>query len=139
VPGHQIDVDPHTLLELARTHDIEGVVGKRVDSPYRPGRSPAWIKHALRNRIEVVVGGWLPGKGNRTNQLGALLIGQPSQPSTAGEERGIGSSARSGPDGRSPPPANSCNSSPSCTPTPARSTPHCRASTPTTHAGCNPN
>ena len=67
VPAHQVDVDPHTMLELARTHDIEGVVGKRLDSPYRPGRSPAWIKHALRNRIEVVVGGWLPGKGNRTN------------------------------------------------------------------------
>ena len=79
-PGHQVDVDPRTLLDLARTHDIEGVVGKRLESPYRSGRSPAWIKHALRNRIEVVVGGWLPGKGNRTNQLGALLLGQPTEP-----------------------------------------------------------
>jgi hypothetical protein len=69
-PPRRIGVAPHTLLDLARTHDIEVVVGKRLDSPYRPGRSPAWIKHALRNRIEVV-GGWLPGKGNRTNQLGA--------------------------------------------------------------------
>jgi bifunctional non-homologous end joining protein LigD len=85
VPSHQVDVDPHTLLELARTHDIEGVVGKRLDSPFRPGRSPAWIKHALRNRIEVVVGGWLPGRGNRTNQLGALLLGQPTPPSADGQ------------------------------------------------------
>jgi bifunctional non-homologous end joining protein LigD len=89
VPGHQVDVDPQTLLELARTHDIEGVVGKRLDSPYRPGRSPAWTKHALRNRIEVVVGGWLPGKGTRTNQLGALLLGQPTPGTAAGEEREI--------------------------------------------------
>jgi bifunctional non-homologous end joining protein LigD len=78
VPDHQVDVDPHTLLELARTHDIEGVVGKRLDSPYRPGRSPAWIKHALRNRIEVVVGGWTAGQGSRTNSLGALLLARPA-------------------------------------------------------------
>jgi bifunctional non-homologous end joining protein LigD len=83
-PPRRIDVAPHTRLDLARTHDIEGVVGKRLDSPYRPGRSPAWIKHALRNRIEVV-GGWLPGKGNRTNQLGALLLGQPTTSPTDGD------------------------------------------------------
>jgi bifunctional non-homologous end joining protein LigD len=77
VPPHQIDVDPHKLLEIARAHGIEGVVGKRLDSTYRPGRSPAWIKHALRNRIEVVVGGWTPGQGNRTDRLGSLLLGRP--------------------------------------------------------------
>ena len=64
--------------ELARAHGIEGVVGKRLDSPYRPGRSPAWIKHALRNRIEVIVGGWTPGQGHRSTSLGALLMGRPS-------------------------------------------------------------
>jgi bifunctional non-homologous end joining protein LigD len=78
VPAHQVDVDPHTLLDVARAHDIEGIVGKRLDSPYRPGRSPAWLKHALRSRIEVVVGGWTPGQGNRTNSLGALLLARPA-------------------------------------------------------------
>jgi bifunctional non-homologous end joining protein LigD len=78
VPEHQVGVDPHTLLELARTHGIEGVVGKRLDSHYRPGRSPAWVKHALRNRIEVIVGGWTPGQGHRSTSLGALLMGRPS-------------------------------------------------------------
>jgi ATP-dependent DNA ligase len=29
------------LLELARDHRIEGIVGNRLDSTYRPGRSPA--------------------------------------------------------------------------------------------------
>jgi bifunctional non-homologous end joining protein LigD len=67
MPAHQVDVDPHTLLELARTHDIEGIVGKRLDSPYRPGRSPAWLKHALRNRIFVgAVGtGWTAATAGR--------------------------------------------------------------------------
>lgn len=77
VPGYQVDVDPRMLLELAREHDIEGVVGKRLDSTYRPGRSPAWLKHALRNRIEVVVGGWTPGQGSRATSLGSLLLGRP--------------------------------------------------------------
>jgi hypothetical protein len=39
----------------------------QFDSPYRPGRSPAWIQHAPRIRLEVVLGGWLPGKGNATD------------------------------------------------------------------------
>jgi len=88
VPPHQVGVDPHTLLELAKTHHLEGVVGKRVDSLYRPGRSPAWLKHALRNRIEVVVGGWTPGQGNRANTLGALLLGRPT-PDTGDDGMGL--------------------------------------------------
>jgi len=50
-------VAPAGLLELAKAHHIEGIVGKRLDSSCRPGRSPAWLKHALHNRIEAVVGG----------------------------------------------------------------------------------
>jgi bifunctional non-homologous end joining protein LigD len=79
VPEHQEGVDPATLLELARGHGLEGVVGKRLDSTYRPGRSPAWIKHALRNRLEVVVAGWTPGQGNRSQSLGALLMARPAE------------------------------------------------------------
>src|SRR5882757_6136309 len=79
VPPHQLDVAPASLLELAKAHHIEGIVGKRLDSSYRPGRSPAWLKQPLRQRIEVVVGGWTPGQGNRTNTLGALLLGLPGR------------------------------------------------------------
>lgn len=79
VPGHQVDVDPAMLLEVAATHGLEGVVGKRLDSTYHPGRSPAWIKHALRNRIEVVIGGWTPGRGHRGDSLGALLLARPAE------------------------------------------------------------
>jgi bifunctional non-homologous end joining protein LigD len=83
VPPHQLDVAPANLLELAKAHHIEGIVGKRLDSPYRPGRSPAWLKHPLRQRIEVVVGGWTPGQGNRTNNLGAFFLGLPGPHTTA--------------------------------------------------------
>jgi bifunctional non-homologous end joining protein LigD len=82
VPPHQLDVAPASLLELAKAHHIEGIVGKRLDSPYRPGRSPAWLKHPLRQRIEVVVGGWTHGQGNRTKILGALLLGLPGPDTT---------------------------------------------------------
>ncbi|EOM74719.1 DNA-ligase [Rhodococcus rhodnii LMG 5362] len=42
------------MLDLAREHGLEGVVAKRVDSTYRPGRrSPTWIKTPLRNNTEV--------------------------------------------------------------------------------------
>jgi bifunctional non-homologous end joining protein LigD len=63
---------------LATSHELglEGIVAKRVDSVYEPGRrSSAWrkIKHDLRQ--ELVIGGWTPGKGWRAGRVGALLLG----------------------------------------------------------------
>ncbi len=55
---------------------MEGVVAKRLDSVYAPGaRTDHWrkIKNVLRQ--EVIVAGYKPGKGNRTGQVGSLLIG----------------------------------------------------------------
>ena len=58
----------------AAEHALEGVVAKRLDSPYRPGRrTPEWVKFKLDNTAEFVVGGWRPGK----RALGALLVGVP--------------------------------------------------------------
>jgi ATP-dependent DNA ligase len=43
--------DPDLLLDAARERGLEGVVSKRMDSPYRPGRrSPTWVKTALFQR-----------------------------------------------------------------------------------------
>lgn len=57
---------------------LEGVVAKRLDSAYLPGqRSPAWTKVKATKRDEFVVGGWLPGEGNREGRIGALLVGLP--------------------------------------------------------------
>jgi bifunctional non-homologous end joining protein LigD len=57
---------------------LEGVVAKRVDSRYRPGRrSPEWVKIKNIRTQEVVVGGWRPGKGRRENMIGSLILGLP--------------------------------------------------------------
>jgi bifunctional non-homologous end joining protein LigD len=64
------------FLAATAAHGLEGIVAKRLDSPYRPGeRSGEWLKVKHVNRQELVIGGWLPGKGNRAGQLGALLVG----------------------------------------------------------------
>lgn len=76
VPSYHTDVDGRALLEVARQHGLEGVIGKRRRSRYEPGRrSPAWIKTALFRTQEVVVGGWTAGHGHRAGTLGALLLG----------------------------------------------------------------
>jgi bifunctional non-homologous end joining protein LigD len=71
---------PGEDLEAVRAasvaNGLEGVVAKRLDSLYEPGaRSRNWLK--IKNLLmqEVVVAGWKPGKGNRTGQIGSLLIG----------------------------------------------------------------
>ncbi|HEY5888513.1 MAG TPA: non-homologous end-joining DNA ligase [Acidimicrobiales bacterium] len=75
IPSHLVG-DGAVLLEQARVNGLEGLVAKRVDSPYTSGkRSPAWRKVKIRRAQEFVVGGWLPGEGNRTGSLGALLVG----------------------------------------------------------------
>jgi bifunctional non-homologous end joining protein LigD len=65
------------LAEAVRQH-TEGIVAKRVDSRYTPGRrSPAWLKIKNFRTQEVVVGGWTPGQGNRADTIGSLLLGVP--------------------------------------------------------------
>ena len=67
-----------TALAAARHQHTEGIMAKRVDSRYTPGRrSPAWLK--IKNFLtqEVVVGGWTPGQGNRADTIGSLLLGVP--------------------------------------------------------------
>ncbi len=66
------------LLAVSRQHGLEGVVAKRLDSRYEPGRrSAAWVKIKNVRRQEVVIGGWQPGAGARAGQIGSLLIGVP--------------------------------------------------------------
>ena len=67
--------DPHDLLELARQQQIEGLIGKRADSPYEPGRrSGAWIKLKVTQEQEFVIGGYTEPKGSRP-YFGSLLVG----------------------------------------------------------------
>jgi bifunctional non-homologous end joining protein LigD len=64
------------LLAATAEQGLEGVVAKRLDCPYEPGRrSGNWLKIKNVLRQEVVVGGWAPGEGNREGRLGALTVG----------------------------------------------------------------
>ena len=64
------------LLAATEQQGLEGVVAKRLDSRYEPGRrTGAWIKIKHVRRQELVIGGWLPGEGRRTERIGALLMG----------------------------------------------------------------
>ncbi|MEU4231775.1 non-homologous end-joining DNA ligase [Nonomuraea sp. NPDC026600] len=64
------------LLTATKEQGLEGVVAKRLDSPYRPGtRSPWWIKVKHLSTREVVIGGWKPGKGRRSGGVGSLIMG----------------------------------------------------------------
>jgi bifunctional non-homologous end joining protein LigD len=73
--------DGAVLLEAADAQGLEGVVAKLADSIYVPGgRVRTWRKVKVRRHQEVVVGGWVPGEGNREGRLGALLVGVHDAP-----------------------------------------------------------
>ncbi len=64
------------LLDATAAQGLEGVVAKRLDSRYEPGRrTGAWVKIKHTRRQELVICGWLPGEGRRTDRIGALLMG----------------------------------------------------------------
>jgi bifunctional non-homologous end joining protein LigD len=64
------------VLAVSRDHGLEGVVAKRLNSVYQPGRrSPDWRKVKNVYRQEFVVGGWRRGQGGRAGQIGSLLLG----------------------------------------------------------------
>ncbi len=67
-------------LAASKAQGLEGVLAKRHDSVYLPGRrSPYWIKVKHVRMQEVVVGGWSPGAGRRQGGIGSLLLGVPDQ------------------------------------------------------------
>jgi bifunctional non-homologous end joining protein LigD len=82
--SEQVHVPPsfrgggEAVLAVSIRDGLEGVVVKRLDSPYRPGRrSPDWLKIKNRRLLDVVVGGISPGRGHRAGQIGSLLVGIP--------------------------------------------------------------
>jgi bifunctional non-homologous end joining protein LigD len=67
---------------------LEGIVCKRLDSVYRPGRRDrAWTKVKNVRTQEVVLVGWRPGTGRRQGGIGSLLLAVPDE---AGELRFVG-------------------------------------------------
>lgn len=74
-PGHSVG-HARELLAASKEQGLEGVMLKRVDSIYCPGkRTGTWLKVKNVSRQEFVIGGWTPGEGRRKKHLGALLVG----------------------------------------------------------------
>ncbi len=69
--------DGHSLFEAARVHSLEGIMAKRKEGRYLPGkRSDNWLKIKVRNSVECLVIGYTKGKGNRAKTVGALHIAE---------------------------------------------------------------
>jgi len=67
--------DAEKLYAASLASGFEGIVAKRKDSPYQPGkRTGAWLKLKATQTAEFVVGGYTQGKGAR-EALGSLLLG----------------------------------------------------------------
>jgi bifunctional non-homologous end joining protein LigD len=70
--------DGAQALEHSREHGWEGVIAKKRDSTYQPGRrSASWVKDKHWNTQEVVIGGWKAGEGGRSSGIGSLMVGIP--------------------------------------------------------------
>ncbi len=75
VPAYHVG-DGAAMLDATRAQGLEGIISKRLDSVYEPGRrSRSWLKVKNWGRQEFVVAGWMPGEGGRSGHLGSLLVG----------------------------------------------------------------
>jgi DNA ligase D-like protein (predicted ligase)/DNA ligase D-like protein (predicted polymerase)/DNA ligase D-like protein (predicted 3'-phosphoesterase) len=70
--------DGEQALEYSRKHKWEGVIAKKLDSTYQPGRrSASWVKDKYWNTQEIVIAGWRAGEGGRSSGIGSLMMGIP--------------------------------------------------------------
>jgi bifunctional non-homologous end joining protein LigD len=81
VPDDRIQISPAifgegtVLYQAAVDQGLEGIVAKRLDAPYEPGkRSPAWLKIKTVLDLDAVVVGWTEGSGSRDGTLGSLVL-----------------------------------------------------------------
>ena len=63
------------MFEQLKAMNVEGIVGKRADSPYAGRRSSDWVKVSARANDDFAVAGFTPPKGSRSG-FGALLLAQ---------------------------------------------------------------
>ena len=68
------------LHRLAVERGLEGIIAKRRDSPYEPGRRcSSWVKIKIRQELTAVIGGFTEGGGSRRGRVGAVLVGEPDE------------------------------------------------------------
>jgi bifunctional non-homologous end joining protein LigD len=73
--GSYVEAEGKALFQLTKEKGMEGIIAKRKDSIYRPGRrSSDWLKIKARLQQEFVVGGFTAPKGSRKH-LGAVVLG----------------------------------------------------------------
>jgi len=80
LPDERIHFSEHipeqgeALYEAAREKGLEGIVGKRADSPYTGTRTSSWVKLKIVKELDAVVAGYTEGRGSR-KYFGALVLG----------------------------------------------------------------
>lgn len=75
-PPYWVDIDAEQMMAAARDNHLEGIVSKRLDSVYRPGRrSPDWVKTPFRRTTEAIIAGWTSGSGSVSGSFGSLILG----------------------------------------------------------------
>ncbi len=68
--------DGRALLKAAKERRLEGVMGKRLDSRYLPGkRTRDWLKFKTHGEQEFVIVGYTRGQGRREHSFGSLVLG----------------------------------------------------------------
>jgi ATP-dependent DNA ligase len=75
------------MLSVVREQGLEGIVAKRRDSLYEPGkRTGAWIKYRVNRGQEFVIGGYIPGP----HGLDSLIVSGTHSLSGSGSTRNRG-------------------------------------------------
>ena len=76
VPPSFVGESGADIQAVSKQQHLEGIMAKRLNSRYEPGRrTTAWRKIKNVHRQEVVIGGWKPGEGGRAGWIGSLLVG----------------------------------------------------------------
>jgi bifunctional non-homologous end joining protein LigD len=82
VPNARVQVSHYetgagvALFNAAKERGLEGIIAKKIGSPYRPGkRTREWQKIKTVHDGDFVIGGWSRGEGSRSSTFGAILVG----------------------------------------------------------------
>jgi bifunctional non-homologous end joining protein LigD len=67
--------DGEALLAAAKEQELEGIIAKRTESIYQPGkRTRDWLKVKTHGRQEFIIAGYTRGQGRRSGRLGSLIL-----------------------------------------------------------------
>ncbi|MEP1032417.1 non-homologous end-joining DNA ligase [Ekhidna sp.] len=73
----QTEEDGKALFAATKAHGIEGIVAKRIDAKYTPGRrNDAWIKVKVKETMDCQIIGYTKGEGERERYFGSLQLAE---------------------------------------------------------------